>query len=292
MAEYWKSAPRHWCKQCKVFIRDTAFEKAQHEATAKHQGNLKRFLRDIHRDNERQQRESQKAKDEVERLRQTVSGGGKAREDGAASWKRAPAVNTPPERPVSLEERKKQMAQLADMGIAIPEEYRRDIALAGEWQTVSERVIRPADEEGAGASGSSLGVRKRKHEVEVDEEEEEAKREAERFVSKAWGSRTKVYPGGREDTDLDVLLASTKDIKKTKPSPSTADAPTEESRKVATETPVKSETQTASGESDKPLPTKEEPADVAAPAPSTKEEPGDAGPSVVFKKRKPKVMRK
>ncbi|KAA8648633.1 putative formin binding protein [Aspergillus tanneri] len=211
MAEYWKSAPRYWCKQCKIFIRDTPFEKSQHEATGKHQGNLKRFLRDIHRDNEREQRETQKAKNEVERLRQTVAGSAAGNDSNQAPWKRAASpVSKPVERPVSIEERKKQMAQLADMGVAIPEEYRGDMALAGEWQTISETVIGlDADRQ---KSKLSLGVRKRKH--EGDEEEEEAKKEAERFVSKAWGSRTRQYPGAQDDTDLDELLASTKDIKK------------------------------------------------------------------------------
>ncbi|KAL4892137.1 hypothetical protein BDV59DRAFT_180923 [Aspergillus ambiguus] len=284
MAEYWKSAPRHWCKQCKVFIRDTAFEKAQHEATAKHQGNLKRFLRDIHRDNERQQRETQKAKSEVERLRQTVSGGGSGAlrsGDAAGSWKRAPAVSQPTERPVSLEERKKQMAQLADMGIAIPEEFRRDMALTGEWQTVSERVIRPADEESSGQPESSLGVRKRKHEPDVDEEEEEARREAERFVSKGWGSRTKAYPGAGDDADLDALLSSTTELKKPKAPAATADASAEEDKN-----------ETTSGESDKLQAAQEKPSDASGSAPVAKAELEDAGVGVVFKKRKPKAMRK
>ena len=53
------------------------------------------------------------------------------------------------------------MAQLADMGVAIPEEYRRDMALAGDWQTTSVKVIRDDNENGKPAT-KSIGVRKRK----------------------------------------------------------------------------------------------------------------------------------
>ncbi|KAI9370832.1 hypothetical protein BJX61DRAFT_65702 [Aspergillus egyptiacus] len=271
MAEYWKSTPRFWCKQCKIYIRDTAFEKSQHEATAKHQSNLKRFLREIHRENERSQRDSQRAKDEVERLRNTVSG----KAGDTPPWKSASSPSTAagpvPARPVSLEERKKQMAQLAEMGVAIPDEYRADMALAGDWQTVSEKVIQPEDSE----SQPTLGVRKRKH--DVDEEEEEAKREAERFVSKGWGSATKRYPGAQDDEDLDALLASTKDVKRSKSAGTDQDTVVKEGEPPSAGAP-------AGDDSDRPPVKPEELA--------TTEEPGEAAPGVVFKKRKPKAMRK
>ncbi|OJJ02681.1 hypothetical protein ASPVEDRAFT_42185 [Aspergillus versicolor CBS 583.65] len=270
MAEYWKSAPKFWCKQCKIYIRDTAFEKTQHEATGKHQSNLKRFLREIHRDNERQQRDSQRAKDEVERLRNSVAGGGKAGNDNS-SWKKgsSAAAAPTPQRPVSVEERKKQMAQLAEMGVAIPDDYRSEMALAGDWQTVSEKVIQPEEQEGE-EKQPTLGVRKRKHDLDIDEEEEEAKQEAERFVSKGWGSRTRQYPGAKdeEDDDLDALLASTKEVKKTK------DLGTGEGEG----TPAEEKSQTEDRPSDG--------------TPAKEEEPSTANTGVVFKKRKPKAMKK
>ncbi|KAL4908323.1 hypothetical protein BDW74DRAFT_99633 [Aspergillus multicolor] len=270
MAEYWKSAPKFWCKQCKIYIRDTAFEKTQHEATAKHQSNLKRFLREIHRDNERSQRDSQRAKDEVERLKQSVAGaGGKAGDN--QSWKKSASSTAAPapQRPVSVEERKKQMAQLAEMGVAIPDEYRRDLALAGDWQTVSEKVIRSAEEDD-GEKVPTLGVRKRKHDQDIDEEEEEAKREAERFVSKGWGSRTRQYPGAKdEDEGLDALLASTNEVKKPK-KPEAGDDTNENT--TAEKGPQK----------------EDKPSDEAT---IKGEEPSAAG-GVVFKKRKPKAMRR
>ncbi|KAL4881992.1 hypothetical protein BJY04DRAFT_187809 [Aspergillus karnatakaensis] len=292
MAEYWKSAPKYWCKQCKIYIRDTAFEKTQHEATGKHQGNLKRFLRDIHRENERSQRDSQRAKDEVERLKGTVSG---KPGENQSSWKKATAAPTAaPQRPVSVEERKKQMAQLAEMGVAIPDQYRSDLALAGEWQTVSEKVLTPDEE----AAQSKLGVRKRKH--DVDEEEEEAKREAERFVSKGWGSATRRYPGAKYEEDLedlDALLASTKDVKKAKVSGAEGEKEKEKQQGQDQDTAVEKDTrpgfEPVKGESEPETQTKEEEPseEQSVPAAIEPEEPA-AGAGVVFKKRKPKAMRK
>ncbi|KAL5337927.1 hypothetical protein BJX70DRAFT_368058 [Aspergillus crustosus] len=284
MAEYWKSAPKYWCKQCKIFIRDTAFEKAQHEATGKHQGALKRFLRDIHRDNERQQRDSQRAKDEVARLKQSVSGPEKQSDN--SSWKKGLSSSIAalaPQRPVSVEERKKQMAQLAEMGVAIPNQYRGDMALVGDWQTVSEKVIGEGDE----AAQSTLGVRKRK--CDVDEEEEEAKREAERFVSKGWGSATRRYPGAKEEEDmddLDALLASTKDVKKTKVSEPEQDTAAVEKEDRPSDDPVKEESDQSPQAKGK-QPSEEQSVAAAANEPETA-----ASVCVVFKKRKPKAMRK
>ncbi|KAL4942687.1 hypothetical protein BDV06DRAFT_158333 [Aspergillus oleicola] len=270
MAEYWKSAPKFWCKQCKIYIRDTAFEKTQHEATAKHQSNLKRFLREIHRENERSQRDSQRAKDEVERLRSSVAGGGAGNNKNAISqsWKKTatPPTAAAPPRPVSVEERKKQMAQLAEMGVAIPDAYRGDLALAGGWETVSEKVVRPEGEE---EKQATLGVRKRKADADLDEEEEEAKKEAEKFVSQGWGSRTRRYPGAKDDgdEDLDALFAATREVKKTK------DLGTEEGA--------------TAGEDVKTEGVKKEN------APDTEVQAKEAEPSgVVFKKRKPKAMKK
>lgn len=314
MAEYWKSAvsltrkiplsqqnlrvliklvlfqPRFWCKQCKVFIRDTPFEKSQHEASGKHQGNLKRFLRDLHRDNERQQRESQKAKNEVERLRQTIAGGpstGPA-DNVVPPWKRT--TLKPQERPVSLEERKKQMAQLAEMGIAIPDEFRGEMALAGEWKTVSEKVIQEKKKEPSSSSSSppaAVGVRKRKHEGGDEDSEGEGPAPI-RFVSRGWGSALKQYPGAKEDEDLDALLESTKEIKKVKPSVSdTADVKNSDA-------PVKDEGQATVQETDEvPHVKKEEPTDAAMTStPAAGSERKEDVPEVVFKKRRPKAMRR
>ena len=177
------------------------------------------------------------------------------------------------------------MAQLADMGIAIPEEFRGEMSLAGEWQTVSQRVI-GQDGDGTDKSGFSIGVRKRKHEGDDDEDQE-----TKMFVSKGWGSRFREYPGSQEDDDLDALLESTKDIKKAKPTASDATA---QETPTKPEAPIKGEETENVPESDHPPGLKEDEASTAdkSATPPTKSEAEDAAPGVVFKKRKPKAMRK
>ncbi|KAJ5504204.1 Zinc finger U1-type [Penicillium fimorum] len=288
MAEFWKSAPRYWCKQCKIFIRDTPFEKTQHEASPKHQGSLKRFLRQIHNDNEQKQRDSQRAKTEVERLRQAVGGGSSTDKDGAKGS--APPAPKFTERPASLEERKKQMAQLVAMGVAVPQEFRADMALAGDWQTTSETTIEV--QQGLEGPTKSVGVRKRK--LEGEEEDEHA---PEPIVNKGWGSRMRLYPGAQEDEGLDDLLASTKDIKRTKTFTPKVEldehetATTQPTLIAKTEdNPPKLEPQETNESSE--VKTEEPTQSSVEPAIEEKPQSEDAAPGFVFKKRKPKAMRK
>ena len=207
--------PKYWCKHCKTYVRDTKLEKQNHDATPKHQGNLKRFLRDLHRGNEREERDKQRAKDEVARLNGTTSGSTASSTTGAKtgtslqqpSVRLASTTEAPQATPA---ERKKQMARLAELGVAVPEEYRREMAMAGDWQTTSERLIydevkKEKDAEDAKSTGLNIGVRKRKHEGQEDEEEA-----GETVVQRGWGSTTRTYPGERDgEAALDILLSST-----------------------------------------------------------------------------------
>ncbi|KAA8576849.1 hypothetical protein EYC84_006895 [Monilinia fructicola] len=148
MSEYWKSTPSYWCKHCKQYVKDTKLEKSNHEASPRrHQGNLKRFLRDLHRGQEKG----------AKRERQSE------RRDRATKWNTTAA------------QRKEQLAQLAELGVSVPDEFRSDLAMAGEWQVTSERII----DDGSGEKkpdALALGVRKREVEDE-DEEAKEAKKE-------------------------------------------------------------------------------------------------------------------
>ena len=236
MSEYWKSTvgdtiylpltqphvlrlsqPKYWCKHCKTFVRDSKLERTNHEATPKHQGNINRFIRDLHRGHEKEEREKLKAKNEVERLNGVVSGAPtSALGGGEAPWKRTSAIplSSPGARQATPAERKAQLAQLAAMGVAVPEDFRREMAMAGDWQTVSETPVyeevikKEEDTKDAkssvlkdGPSQLNIGIRKRKYEGQ--EEEEEA---GERVMRKGWGSTTKAYPGSNSDMDLDALL--------------------------------------------------------------------------------------
>lgn len=103
------------------------------------------------------------------------------------------------------------MQQLADMGIAIPEEFRRDMAMAGDWQVLSQApVVAKTKIEGdddfkAEGDAKSIGVRKRKLDGDADEDDEST------FHSKqpkAWGSAFKAYPASTASADdFEALLS-------------------------------------------------------------------------------------
>lgn len=108
-------------------------------------------------------------------------------------------------------QRKQQLGQLAEMGVAIPEDFRKEMAMAGDWQTLSETPIHEAGDnreiEDRKPDTVNVGVRKRKYEGQ--EEEEEA---GETVVRRGWGLTTRVYPGLNErgEDDLDLLLGKTR----------------------------------------------------------------------------------
>ncbi|KAK2732489.1 hypothetical protein FQN57_002622 [Myotisia sp. PD_48] len=209
--------PKYWCKHCKTYVRDTPYERNQHDATGKHQGNLKRFLRDVHRNQDRNEREIQVAKDEVQRLKGLVS---------------EPRQQQPPPPRAALgknasadwlaEERRQQVSQLANMGVSVPDEFRPDMAMAGEWKVVNERMIdektgKPS-KEGGDAPISSLGVRKRN--LHDEEQEEETGNHDELALRKPWRSVMRRYPpangresGNNRDDELDALLSMTTGVK-------------------------------------------------------------------------------
>ena len=113
----------------------------------------------------------------------------------------APAV----QKEATAEDRKKQLAQLADMGVALPDEFRGDLAMSGEWQTVSQTPIwtTKKEDEDEMKEPASVGVRKRKlaDKGDVEDEAEETDRR------RGWGSTIKTYPGSKQDGDeLDALL--------------------------------------------------------------------------------------
>ena len=177
-------------------------------------------------------REKQRAKDEVNRLNGVVSGGsgaaagppsqepnGGSSSGGGAPWRRRPNFHPPTNgtRQATPAERRQQLAQLAEMGVAVPEEFRRDLAMAGDWQVVSEKPLYEASvkeeeggyEESKPPQGMSIGVRKRKFEgqEEAEGEEDEA---GEMVARKGWGSMLHTYPDPRGEEDLDSLLGKTK----------------------------------------------------------------------------------
>ncbi|KAI5855702.1 hypothetical protein BZA05DRAFT_389405 [Tricharina praecox] len=216
MSEYWKSIPKYWCKHCKDFVTDTPLGRKNHDATSKHQNGLKRFLRDIHRDNERAQTATENAKREVERLNAIVSGGSSS----TAAQPNTQSVAKPEvargekwgaaTRALTAEEKKRQMKELEALGVAMPEEFRGDLALPGEWSTVSVTYEKPKMTE------------KERMQKEIAEQQKKEMDEAER--KRKWDEldeddkeirsfkiQERTYPGAAApDVDVDSLFGKGK----------------------------------------------------------------------------------
>lgn len=195
-----------------MFVRDTKFEKQQHDATPRHQSNIQRSLKNIHKEKEREERDSARAKAEVARLNGIVSGNAGPSAAKASFTRNVPAAPPPPPVRSAQEDRMRQAEQLAAMGGVIPQEFRRDMAMAGQWQTISTTPLQTAvkqDPDGKtedDPDAKAVGVRKRK----VGEvEEEEANVDNSIGKKKVWGKTLKTFPGanlGGTDDDLDALL--------------------------------------------------------------------------------------
>jgi hypothetical protein len=247
MASHWKSTPSYWCKFCASYVRDTPIERKNHETSAKHQNNIQRSLRELHRTKEREDRDKQRAKDEVARLNGLVGGATQVRSgSGNIIGARTVATSAGPSIDAAAQ-RKAHAGQLAAMGVELPDELKREVTGVGEWQTVSTRVV----DEGDGSAGASLadilkqesvtkgeskdgivkGVRKRR----PDDDEEAMAEEEGRKRKAAWGSRLKTYPGKHEEEvdqeDLDALLSGV--TAKKKPASGTdEDAPIDQVSKI------------------------------------------------------------
>ena len=226
-----------------------------------------------------------------------------AAESNAPPWKRKTAIPAASgnARQATPAERKQQLSQLAAMGVAVPDDFRKEMAMAGDWQTVSERPVYDTIKQEGALNDTKLyhaddnpealnkGVRKRKYDGQDEEEET-----GERIVRKGWCSTTRMYPPATGDVDLDVLLNGTK-IKQRQPidegpaSSTTNDQPAKDDGlnsttniDLAHNTPlIKRE---ESGHSDD-VP---DPATLVNTSAKQEEEPA-AG--FVFKKRKPKQIR-
>ncbi|KXT02703.1 hypothetical protein AC578_5428 [Pseudocercospora eumusae] len=281
MAEYWKSTPTYWCKFCSQYVRDTNVEKKNHEASAKHQNNIQRSLRELHKGKEREDREKQRAKDEVARLNGMFG--------GSKSSSNAPAPATtlkPRSQPPTLnaaQQRKAHAEQLAALGVELPDELKKEVTGVGNYQVIQEREVAASGSISVNRSLAEILAESRREDEasEVDDmkadDDEETKsknllkrkivddedprdEEAAPRQKKAWGSNIKSYPGKQEDDagigDLDALLSG---VKKKEP-------------KVEGDIQVKTE-----------------PNEVAKAVDSVPDVEGaGAAPAVVFKKRKGK----
>ena len=302
MSEYWKSTPKYWCKHCSTYVRDTKLERTNHEATGKHQGAVKRSLRDLHRNADQKEREKDRAKREVDRLNGVVSGGGSS-SSGPSSASRSAAKPTggaygAPSQQVSQQDRQKQLEQLADLGVNIPTELRGDMAMVGEWTVTATKVIADPDQtqedrDAAAAEGRATGMKRERERTEEEKEQEDAIKGL--FKKRKWGVGSKTAPA-EEDADLEALLNGPLiTTKKEEAEPSRIKAEDEDATEGDGPAHVKPE---PSPTIKKELDEEETQPGVGAPEelipdlpdPNVGEASGAAG-AVMFKKRKPKNIR-
>ena len=331
MSEYWKSTPKYWCKHCGIYVRDTKLERTNHEATGKHQGALKRFLRDLHRGHEQEQREKDRARREIERLNGIVPTASSSSSATAAPPR--DRNHDAQQQSVTKEDRQRQWEQLVDLGVEVPTELRGEMAMAGEWTVTNTRVIEDeprgsegddgADEKKKNVDAVATGVRKKRplsnRDGDGDGADEEAAAEEDAAVQglfkkpRRWGRDTRHAPGADEDdAELDALLSGTLVVPKKEGGGGDADgAREEEGDKIKLDpgsgTAVKEEEGNSMprikkeedeegsegrGLENVPKDTSDVPASAASV--KTEEQPADPGPAVpavVFKKRKPKNVR-
>ncbi|KAK6363730.1 hypothetical protein TWF730_001148 [Orbilia blumenaviensis] len=189
MSEYWVSTKRYWCERCKMFVKDTPLSRKDHEASPKHQHALQRFLRELHRNKEREAVAAENTKREAERLNNLEN------PEYVAKPLARRAADLTEKKPAkanafrSEEQKKKHLDELAALGVAMPESYRKEHAMAGEWETVRviERPVTPEDPE---SEESKRAKRRKLGDVGEDDDGDEEETETRNFKM-----RTLEYPG-------------------------------------------------------------------------------------------------
>lgn len=218
MSEHWKSTPKYYCKHCLTYVRDTKLERANHEATGKHQGAVRRALTNLHRTANNETRERDRAKREIDRLNGVVSTNNNhnnahgGRKDGGAGGRGGGKDNDN-----ESKERARQAEQLAALGVALPSQLRGELAMPGEWSVTSTTiVVEPAEAEAEDESkvsadaASSRGVHKRERTEEQREHEEAVKGLFKK--PRRWGRDARGLAEGSDE--LDALLSGGLAVKK------------------------------------------------------------------------------
>jgi hypothetical protein len=242
MSEYWKSTPSYWCKFCSQYVRDSAIEKRNHEASSKHQNNIQRSLRNLHKNHDREEREKQRAKDEVARLKGEIP---PPRDVAPTASTTTGPLLTP------AQQRKAHAEQLASLGVVLSGELKREVTGVGEFELVNERQLynggKPvvstvsrslaeilAEERSGGGANENEPDDRLKRKAEDDDEEDgegtNLRDEEARPKRRAWGSNFKSYPGQKEDDDvedLDSLLSGVRAARTTITSKKEESVPTD-----------------------------------------------------------------
>lgn len=301
MSEYWKSTPSYWCKFCSQYVRDSPLERKNHDASGRHQNNISRSLRELHKGQERETREKQRAKDEVARLNGLFSD---KPENSRDATKPAGGMSRTAPAPSNMNpaaQRRAHAEQLAAMGVALPEHLQKEVTGVGNFHVVSERAVEDAGVVSGDRSLAEILAEAKRESAEVKEESpstEESKAARKRKLEhaddgeevaprrKIWGSSFKTYPSAKgaadDEVNLDALLQSV--AKKKAPSAKTEDNGSVKQENIEGDGIVKQEEDLMSA---KPLNTVPDVSDSAQG--QIESQPAvEIAPRVVFKKRKGK----
>ena len=169
--------------------------------------NVQKSLRLLHKNHERQEIEKQRANDEVARLKKSVTTSNSRPEYSKDESRYAPqAQKLSKFNNATVTERKKQMAKLVEMGVAVPEEYRAELAMAGDWRAVSEAQPGLASVNNSEVDESKTSsLTKRKH---TNEKQDAFESDYNDTGKNKWGSTIKQYPGWHEDEDIDLITGT------------------------------------------------------------------------------------
>ena len=149
-------------------------------------------MRTLHRSHERQEIEKQRAADEVARLKRSVSTG--TSERPKTGVRNTLHLQKPfASDSASMSERKKQMSKLVEMGVVVPEEFRAEMAMAGDWHVVSEAQLEMTSPTKLEPEEKDIPLlAKQKHNSTKGEG---PRADDEDVQYRQWGTKTKQYPG-------------------------------------------------------------------------------------------------
>lgn len=222
MSEHWKSTPKYYCKHCLTYVRDTKLERANHEATGKHQGAVRRALSALHRAANNDVRDRERAKREIDRLNGVVNNNNNNHNSSSTTTHEKSAGrrgvgggDSSSSSSQDKQERTRQAEQLAALGVALPQQFRGELAMPGEWSVTSTTVVNDDDDDKARraeheqAQAQARGAHKRERTEEQLEHEAAVKGLFKK--PRRWGRDARGGLGGGCDDDgsqdLDALLS-------------------------------------------------------------------------------------
>ncbi|KAG5518458.1 hypothetical protein PMAC_002853 [Pneumocystis sp. 'macacae'] len=129
MTDVWKSVGNYWCKYCRTFVRNDAFTRKKHEASDRHQGSLKRFLRDLDKKNEKEEKEKRATQRELDRI-------------ASVTGLSTRSINTASPKKVAKTVLQKTKPIVHKTAVAPPIDIKTTVGIPGPWEIVSSPEIK------------------------------------------------------------------------------------------------------------------------------------------------------